>query len=137
GGNHQFGVTLYNGGSFYIDDGRPVPGLMEKSIANLREIAPTWYFNVPKGYEELIPYLKREKALRERFFSRLSMLFYAGAAMSQHIWDELDRLAVEACGERVLMVTGLGSTETAPFSLCGNWDTGRTGVIGIPAPGVE
>ncbi len=136
-GNHQFGITLYNGGSFYIDEGRPVPGLIEKTVANLREISPTFYFNVPKGYEELIPYFRREPALRERFFGGLSMLLYAGAAMSQHVWDELDRLAVETCGERVLIVTGLGSTETAPFALCGNWDAGRTGVIGVPAPGVE
>ncbi|MGC2518644.1 MAG: feruloyl-CoA synthase [Burkholderiales bacterium] len=138
GGNHNFGMAIYNGGSLYIDDGKPIPGGIEKTIRNLREIAPTFYFNVPKGYEEIIPYFRREPALRQKFFSRLSMLLYAGAAMSQHVWDALEQLAVETCGERIPLVTGLGSTETAPFALCGNWDAGgRSGVIGLPAPGLE
>jgi feruloyl-CoA synthase len=107
-------------------------------VRNLREIAPTFYFNVPKGYEDLIPYLHREPALREKFFSRLSMLLYAGAGMSQNVWDALERLAAETCGERIPLITALGSTETAPFALCGNWDTGgRAGVVGLPAPGLE
>jgi feruloyl-CoA synthase len=138
GGNHQFGITLYNGGSFYIDEGRPVPDGIEKTVRNLRDVAPTFYFNVPKGYEELIPYLRREPDLRRRFFSRVAALLYAGAAMSQHVWDALDEIAVGACGERIPLITGLGSTETAPAALFGNWDTGgKVGVIGLPLPGLE
>ncbi len=138
GGNHNFGLVIYNGGSLYIDDGKPGLGEIDKTVRNLREIAPTFYFNVPKGYEDLIPYLRREPALRQKFFSRLSMLLYAGAGMSQNVWDALEELAAETCGERVPLITALGSTETAPFALCGNWDTGgRAGVIGLPAPGLE
>ena len=94
GGNHNFGLVVYNGGTLYIDDGKPVPGLIENTVRNLREIAPTVYFNVPRGYEELVPYLRREPALREKFFSRLGMLFYAGAGLSQPVWDAFDELAV-------------------------------------------
>lgn len=137
GGNHNFGAMVYNGGTFYVDDGKPVPGGIEKTVRNLREIAPTFYFNVPKGYEDLIPYFEREPALKKHFFSRLNIFLYAGAGMSQHVWDGLDRVAVEACGERILIVTGLGSTETAPAATFGNWDAGQTGVIGLPVPGVE
>jgi feruloyl-CoA synthase len=138
GGNHQLGITIYNGGSFYIDEGKPVPGGIEKTVRNLREVAPTFYFNVPKGYEELVPHLRREPDLRRKFFSRVSALLYAGAAMSQHVWDALDEIAVEACGERIALVTGLGSTETAPAALFSHWDTGgKVGVIGLPLPGLE
>jgi feruloyl-CoA synthase len=137
GGNHNIGIALFNGGTLYIDDGRPLPGQIEHTVANLREIAPTMYFNVPKGFEMLIPYLDRDRALRERFFSRVAMLFYAGAGLSQHGWDELDRLATEACGERILMITGLGATETAPSVTFANWEAGRSGIIGLPAPGQE
>jgi feruloyl-CoA synthase len=137
GGNHNFGAMVYNGGTFYVDDGKPVPALIEKTVQNLRDVAPTFYFNVPKGYEELIPYFEREPALKKNFFSRLNIFMYAGAGMSQHVWDGLDRVAVQACGERILIITGLGSTETAPSATFGNWDTGQTGVIGLPVPGVE
>ncbi len=137
GGNHNFGLVLYNGGSLYIDDGKPMPSLIEPTVRALREIAPTLCFNVPKGFEALIPYLRREPALREKFFSRLKMLFYAAAGLPQHIWDALDELAVEACGERILMITGLGATETAPFAIAANWEGARSGMIGLPAPGME
>jgi feruloyl-CoA synthase len=138
GGNHNFGMAIYNGGTLYIDEGKPTPADIGKTVRNLRDIAPTFYFNVPKGYEEILPYLRREPALREKFFSRLSMLLYAGAGMSQHVWDALEEISALTCGERVPLITGLGSTETAPFALCGNWDTGgRAGVIGLPAPGLE
>ena len=138
GGNHNLGLVIYNGGTLYIDDGKPTAAEIEKTVRNLRDVAPTFYFNVPKGYEDLLPHLRREPALRDKFFSRLSMLLYAGAGMSQHVWDAIEEISVQACGERVPLVTGLGSTETAPFALCGNWDTGgRAGVIGLPAPGLE
>ena len=137
GGNHDFGLVLYNGGTLYIDDGKPVGRAFEETLRNLREIAPTVYFNVPKGYEMLVDAMRRDDALREVFFSRLSMTFYAGAALSQHVWDALDQLAVETCGHRIAMLTGLGATETAPFALCANKDISRAGVVGLPVPGVE
>ncbi len=137
GGNHNVGLVLNNGGTLYIDDGRPMPGAIEATVRNLREIAPTVYFNVPKGYEELVPYLTREKPLRETFFSRLKMMFYAGAGLAQPVWDALDALAVQTCGERIVMLTGLGSTETAPFALACSKDYAASGMVGLPVPGVE
>jgi feruloyl-CoA synthase len=105
--------------------------------ANRFPIAPTVYISVPRGFEMLIPYLEREQALREKFFSRLQMLFYAGAGMSQHIWDALERLSYETCGERVLIMTGLGATETGPYMLGANWDARASGILGLPGPAVE
>jgi feruloyl-CoA synthase len=137
GGNHNVGIALYNGGSFYIDDGKPGPGLIDETIRNLREISPTVFFNVPKGYEDLLPALRAEPTLRENFFRHLRLLFYAGAGLSQPVWDAYRRLAVDTCGERVIMVTGLGSTETAPMAIQTTWETEKAGVIGIPIPGVE
>ena len=137
GGNKVFNMVLYNGGTLYIDDGRPTPNAIGKTVRNLREVAPTWYFNVPKGYDELIPFLEEDRELRERFFSRLNMMMYAGAGLSQHTWTALERLAVQATGERVLLVTGLGSTETAPFSMMCTVDQRVAGNIGVPALGVE
>ena len=137
GGNHNVGIVLHNGGTLYIDEGKPVPGLLERSMANLRDIAPTVYYNVPRGFEALVGYLEREPGLRQHFFSRLQFMFYAGASLSQPVWDALDRLAMDTVGERILMITGLGSTETAPFATCAHWETRTAGVIGIPAPGVE
>jgi feruloyl-CoA synthase len=137
GGSHNFGLTLYNGGTLYIDDGKPVPQLIGKTIDNLREIAPTVYFNVPRGFEEIAAALDADRALARHFFSRVKMLFYAAAGLSQPVWDRLHRVAEETCGERILMITGLGMTETAPFALCANWEAGRSGLVGIPAPGLE
>ena len=137
GGNHNVGITLYNGGTLHIDDGKPVPALIERSIRNLREIAPTVYFNVPKGFEMLLPYLRAERQLRETFFSRLKMIFYAGAALPQHVWTALEEIAVETIGTRIPIISGLGATETAPFALCANWPVDRSGVIGLPVPGQE
>ncbi|HXX09937.1 MAG TPA: feruloyl-CoA synthase [Burkholderiales bacterium] len=137
GGNHNAGLVLYNGGTLYIDEGRPLPGLFERTVSNLREIAPTVYFNVPRGFEELVPYLRREPALREKFFSRLGMLFYAGAGLPQPVWEAFEELAVQTCGERILWITGLGATETAPLATCANWEAGRSGMIGLPAVGQE
>jgi feruloyl-CoA synthase len=137
GSNHNVGLVLYNGGTLYIDDGKPLPGMFERTVRNLREIAPTVYFNVPRGFEELVPYLRREPALREKFFSRLGMLFYAGAGLSQPVWDAFEELAVQTCGERILWITGLGATETAPLATCANWEAGRSGMIGLPAVGQE
>jgi feruloyl-CoA synthase len=137
GGNHNFGLALYNGGTLYIDDGRPVGKSFDETIRNLGEIATTVYFNVPKGYEALVDHLRTDDALRKRFFSRLSMMFYAAAGLSQHTWDALDELAVATCGHRIPMLTGLGATETAPFAICARKEYARAGVVGLPVPGVE
>ena len=137
GGNHNLGFALYNGGTLYIDDGKPVPGLFERSVANLRDIAPTVYLNVPKGFETLVHALKADAALAKHFFSRLQFMFYAGAGLSQHIWDSLDQLASDAVGERIAMITGLGCTETAPSATFANFIGGRSGGIGTPVAGIE
>ena len=137
GGNHNVGLMLYNGGTFYIDDGRPVPGGFNETVRNLREIAPTVYFNVPRGYEELVRHLRDDEALRKTFFSRVTMLFYAGAGLSQPVWNALEQLAVETCGERIMIITGLGATETGPSSMFANWPGGYSGLLGLPVPGCE
>jgi feruloyl-CoA synthase len=136
GSNHNFGLVLDNGGSLYIDEGKPLPGLIEATVRNLREIAPTIYFNVPKGFEMLLPYLRNDRGLRETFFSRLKVLFYAGAGLAQHVIDGFTDLAVKTTGERMLFMSSLGSTETAPAALSCNWQSERAGNIGLPLPGV-
>jgi feruloyl-CoA synthase len=137
GSNHNFGLVLDNGGSLYIDEGKPLPGAVEATVRNLRDIAPNIYFNVPKGFEMLLPYLAAEPALRETFFSRLKVMFYAGAALAQHVLDTYEELAVRTTGERILFMSSLGSTETAPAALSCNWDCDRVGNVGLPLPGVE
>jgi feruloyl-CoA synthase len=117
GGNHNFGFVLYNGGTFYIDEGKPAPGAIETTVRNLREVPTTWYFTVPKGYEALLPYFRADALLREVFFRRLKVLWFAGAALSQSVFDEMQELALRTCGERVMFLTGLGATETAPMAL--------------------
>jgi feruloyl-CoA synthase len=137
GSNHNFHLVLDNGGSLYIDEGKPIPGVFEASVRNLREVAPTIQFNVPKGFEMLLPYLEAEPKLRQTFFSRLKMMFYAGAALPQHVRDGLERLAVETVGERIIFLSSLGSTETAPAAIACNWESPNVGNIGLPLPGVE
>jgi feruloyl-CoA synthase len=137
GGNHDFGMVLDNGGSFYIDEGKPLPGAIEATVRNLRDIAPTIYLNVPKGYEMLLPYLRSDAQLRERFFSRLKVLFYAGASLAQHVRNELEQLAVSTTGERIIFLASLGSTETAPLAIALTRECAHAGNIGLPAPGVE
>lgn len=137
GGNHNFGLTLYNGGSMYLDDGDPTPSGIGATVRNLREISPTIYFNVPKGFEELVPYLRADKDLREKFFSRVKMLFYAGAGMPQHVWDALDELAIETVGEKIVIGTGLGCTESSPSALFANKEDGFSGLLGVPVPGLQ
>ena len=137
GSNHNFGLVLDNGGSLYIDEGKPLPGAIDATVKNLRDVAPTIYFNVPKGFEMLLPHLQADRALRETFFSRLKVLFYAGASLSQHVLDALQDLAVKTTGERIIFLSSLGSTETAPAALACTWDCERAGNIGLPLPGVE
>ena len=137
GSNHNFNMVLFNGGSLYIDDGNPTPAGVPKTARNLREIAPTIYFNVPKGYEALVPHFRADETLRKTFFSRLKVLFYAGAGLNQTTWDDLNQLAIETTGERIIFLSSLGSTETSPLALACSWDFDRPGNIGLPAPGVE
>ena len=137
GGNHNVGIVLYNGGTLYVDEGKPTPALIRETLRNLREIAPTVYFNVPKGFEEIANALETDADLRRTFFSRVTMCFFAGAGLSQPVWDKLDRVAEQECGERIRMLTGLGMTETAPFALCASSDDVASGHIGLPAPGFE
>ncbi len=137
GGNHNVGITLYNGGTLYIDEGKPTPALIGETLRNLREIAPTMYFNVPKGFEEIANALELDAQLRETFFSRVKMFFFSGAGLSQPVWDKLDRVGEAHAGERVRMLTGLGMTETAPFAVCANAHEVKSAHIGLPAPGVE
>ena len=136
-GNHDFGLVLYNGGSYYIDEGKPLPGAIEATVRNLREVAPTWYFNVPKGYEALLPYLRQDDKLRRNFFSRLRVLWFAGAAIAQHVFDEMKALALATRGEPVPFLTGFGATETAPYALGRMWETADASNMGLPPPGVE
>ncbi|HWW35789.1 MAG TPA: feruloyl-CoA synthase [Xanthobacteraceae bacterium] len=137
GSNHNFGLVLDGGGSLYIDEGKPMPGAIEATARNLRDIAPTIYFNVPKGFEMLLPHLSEDRALRERFFSRLKLMFYAGAGLSQHVHDAFQELAVKTVGERIMFLTSLGSTETAPAALACSWESEQIGNIGLPLPGLE
>ena len=137
GGNHNFGIVLQHGGTLYIDEGKPMPGAIEPTVRTLREIAPTVYYNVPKGFETLLPYLHQDKALAQNFFSRLQLNFFAGASLSQHVWDALDEIAVATCGERIYMLSGLGATETSPSALFCTKETSRSGGVGLPLPGNE
>ncbi|SHH48532.1 feruloyl-CoA synthase [Chryseolinea serpens] len=137
GGNHNFGMTLYNGGSLYIDDGNPTPQGIATSVANLKERRPTIYFNVPKGFEDLIPYFRNDAQLRNQFFSNLKMLFYAGAGMPQHVWEAWEELAVDTVGEKIMISSGLGSTETCPSALFSSEPGGFAGLLGVPVPGLE
>ena len=137
GGNHNFGFVLYNGGTFYIDEGKPAPGLIDTTVANLREIATNWYFTVPKGYEALLPHFRADARLRDIFFSRLKVLWFAGAALSQSVFDEMQELALATCGERIMFLTGLGSTESAPMAIARMWQSKDSTNMGVPTPGVE
>ncbi len=137
GGNHNFGIALFNGGSLYIDDGSPTPIGIHKTVHNLLDIAPTLYFNVPKGYEMLVEHLRQNKTLRERFFSRLSIIQYAGASLADHVFQALEEMSVETTGKKTMIITGYGSTETGPFLATTTWPVGRPGEIGLPAAGAE
>jgi feruloyl-CoA synthase len=137
GGSHNVGLTVVNGGSFYIDNGNATPQGIGRTIATLREISPTVYFNVPKGYELLCDAFGNDEQLGRTFFARLKLMQYAGATLSQHVFDGLDRAAIGATGERILMITGYGSTETAPFAFTTTTRVERAGTVGLPAAGLD
>lgn len=137
GGNHNFGMVLYNGGTMYIDEGKPVPALIGETLRNLREIAPTLYFNVPTGFEAIAGAMKTDLALRKNFLSRVSMFFYAGASLAQPVWDKLFESAEAELGQRIVMTSGLGMTESGPFGLFVTSPNVQAGDLGLPTPGLE
>jgi feruloyl-CoA synthase len=137
GGNNNFNLVLANGGSFFIDEGRPLPGAIEATVRNLREISPTVYYNVPRGFEMLLPYLEADRELRATLFARLQAFCYAGAALSPHVREGYERLGLETLGEIVPMLTSFGSTETGPSAISVTQRARDPGVVGIPNPGVE
>jgi feruloyl-CoA synthase len=135
GGSHNVGIALYNGGTLYLDDGKPTPREFGQTLDNLREIAPTVYFNVPKGFEMLTEALERDADLRATFFARVKLFFCAGAGLSQAAWNRLDAVALAHCGESIRIMTGLGMTETSPSCTFGTGDVVQAGYVGVPAPG--
>ena len=137
GGNHNFGMVVFHGGTMYIDDGKPTPALIQETLRNLREIAPTVYFNVPTGYEAIANAMKSDDALRKNFLSRVKMFFYAGAALAQPVWDSLYESEEREIGERIVMTSGLGMTESGPFGLFVTSPNVRAGDLGVPTPGLE
>lgn len=137
GGNHNFNMVLRNGGTLYIDPGKPVPELVHLTVESLMTARPTVYFNVPSGFRALLPHLEADPALRARFFDRLQLIFYAGAALSQDLWDRLEDVSVLALGKRVVMTSAWGATETSPLATTVHYPIDRAGVIGVPAPGVS
>lgn len=137
GGNAAFHPVLVDGGTLYIDDGRPMPGRFEETLRNLREISPTYYANVPAGYAALAAAMEKDDALCRSFFKNLSIMAYGGARLPDDLYERMQALAVKTTGERIVFYTGWGSTETAPTSTGTYWDTERVGLIGLPFPGVE
>src|SRR3954467_11655889 len=137
GGNALFNSVLTEGGTLYIDDGRPVPGMIEETLRNLHEISPTYYANVPAGYAALAAAMEKDDALCRSFFKNLGLMAYGGARLPDDIYERMQTLAVRATGERIVFYTGWGSTETGPTSTGTYWNTERVGLIGLPFPGVE
>ena len=137
GGNHNFGMVVFHGGTLYIDDGKPTPTLMHETLRNLREIAPTVYFNVPTGFEAIALAMKTDDLLRKTLLSRVQMFFYAGAALAQPIWDSLYESQEREIGERIVMGTGLGMTESGPFGIFVTNPNVSAGDLGVPTPGLE
>ncbi|WP_194404918.1 feruloyl-CoA synthase [Bradyrhizobium sp. CCBAU 53351] len=137
GANHNFNLVLRNGGSLYIDGGKPAPGLFATSLANLKSVMPTVYFNVPRGFDMLIAALRGDEELRRRFFSEVKFAFYAGAALPQNLWDAIEELSIETVGRALPMVSAWGSTETSPLATDCHFLAERSGNIGVPIPGTE
>ena len=137
GGSHNLGLLLTYGGSLYIDDGRPTLSGFAETLRNLRDISPTVYFNVPKGFDLLAQAMRVDPGLRKSFYKQLRACFYAGASLSQHTWDELDAASMRELGSKVPMLSGLGATETGPSVTFTTPQMGRSGVVGLPAAGAE
>jgi feruloyl-CoA synthase len=137
GANHNFNLVLRNGGTLHVDGGKPAPGLFATSLANLRSVMPTVYFNVPRGFDMLIAALRSDEELRQKFFSEVKFAFYAGAALPQNLWDALEELSIRTVGRALPMVSAWGSTETSPLATDCHFQAKRSGNIGVPIPGTE
>jgi feruloyl-CoA synthase len=137
GANHNFNLVLRNGGSLYIDDGRPIPGLIERSIENIQRVRPTLYFNVPRGYDALLPYLERDQTVAQALFGRLEMLFYAAASLPGSTWDRLLACARTVRSEPLFFASEWGATESSPVLTSVHYAIDRPGNIGLPVPGTE
>src|SRR6266704_1628413 len=137
GGNNNFGMMLRNGGTFHIDGGKPAPGLIEVTAGSLRDVSPTIYFNLPRGFDLLVPFLERDAALRRSFFRDLDCMVYAGASLPQNLWERMQQLAVVEHGARLPLISAWGSTETAPMATGVHYAVDRAGIIGLPVPGCE
>ena len=137
GGNHNFNLILRNGGTLHIDAGKPAPGMFQATVDNLREIAPTIYFNVPRGFQMLAPYLEKDAEFRDHFFSNLDTIFYAAAALPQDLWERFENLSMAALGKKIAMTSAWGLTESAPLATGVHFPIARAGVIGLPVPGTE
>ena len=137
GGNIVFNNAMANGGTLYIDGGKPAPGLIDMTADNLRRASPSLYYNVPAGFAALLPFLETDEALRDNFFRDLRLIFYAGAALPQDLWRRMETVSMQSLGSAVPMVSAWGSTETAPMATSVHWAIDRAGVIGLPVPGTE
>lgn len=137
GGNFVFGMGLFNGASCYIDDGKPLPGEVEKTVRNLMDVRPTLYHSVPRGYELLLPFLREDAELRDAFFGRMKYMLYAAASLPQQVWAELRQMGIDTTGERIFTTEAIGSTETSPLAVTCNWDADEPGILGLPIPGQE
>jgi feruloyl-CoA synthase len=137
GGNNNFGMMLRNGGTLHIDGGKPAPGLIDITVGNLKEVSPTIYFNVPRGFDLLMPFLEKDAALRRSFFRDLDCMVYAGASLPQNLWERMQQLAVAELGRRLPLISAWGSTETAPMATGVHYAVDRAGIIGLPVPGCE
>jgi len=137
GANHNFNMALAHGGSIHVDEGRPAPGLIEKTVKNLREVRPNFYFNVPRGFDMLLPFLEQDEAVARDVFERLEGVFYAGAALPQSVWERLEGVARRVRSRPVWFTSSWGATETAPAITSVHWQIDRAGCIGAPLPGIE
>ena len=136
GGNHNVNQVIANAGTLWIDDGRPAPGMIERTVRNLADVSPTVYYNVPAGYAALLPFLERDRDLAAAFFARLRLVFFAGAALPQRLWDAIGELAASV-GSAAPMTTSWGATETAPAATSAHFASGRADCVGVPLPGVD
>jgi feruloyl-CoA synthase len=137
GGNHNFNMVLRNAGTLVIDGGRPLPTMVAETVRNLSEISPTIYFNVPAGYAALLPHLERDESFAKSFFAQLRLIFYAGAALPQDLWQRLEAVSVRTTGQRIPMSSSWGTTETSPLATAAHYLLDRAGNVGVPVPGVE
>jgi feruloyl-CoA synthase len=137
GGNHNFNMVLAHGGSLFVDEGRPMPGLIEKTVANLRDVRPNFYFNVPRGFDMLLPFLEGDEGFAREFFADLQGVFYAGAALPQSLWQRLEGVARRVREQPLWFTSSWGSTETSPAVTSVHWSIDRAGCIGAPLPGAE